>query len=118
MKVVLFIFLVVALCSACCKPKGDAVPHEVYYWAMVGAVSLNPSDNSCGLILALDTDNNELTSTIRCKAINLPNNVRFRDTIYIQYKLLPDTFKCEKFGPHVGSPFYAFPKIEILKIKS
>ena len=91
------------------------LPQEKYYRAEF--MQVTTQSNDCGLVLAIDTNNNGVTE-IGGHVTNLDSVYHAHDTIWIQYKLLLDSFYCHIYGGTVGGNFNpVFPSIEITKIR-
>lgn len=112
-KNLIFVFVIFAVLS-CDKPK-DEDPYKDYYkgtFAIATTVS-----NTCGLVLRIDSDKDG-SNDLPTYPISLDKEYYNGDTIWIQYKLLADTFNCQINGGVVGGNFNReFVKVEILKLK-
>lgn len=112
-KNLIFIFVLFTVFS-CDKPK-DKDPYKDYYkgtFAIATTVS-----NTCGLVLRIDSDKDG-SNDLATYPINLDKVYERGDTLWIQYKLLDDTFKCIINGGVVGGDFNReFIKIQIEKFK-
>lgn len=111
------IFFIAYFLSSCCKSKEPVLQTDIWY---PGRVCLQNNDN-CGDFIGLDT-NFDGGTDILAHPLNLPDSFKLNTPgpcveYEIRYKRLPDTFYCERLRAGVGSPYYKYPKVEVLGIR-